>query len=218
MTKEEEDETDAMLTQQSLLAWTILSIGLVLLPGPDTMLVAGHAARRGFRAGMAAIGGIQLGGLFYMALCGFGFLSVLNAVPGLFMVVKIAGAIYLLWLGFQMLRGAVRPVPAGEQKVMPAGAPFRQGFVSTVLNPKVAVFFLAALAQFVGTGPNAPLHGVLLIAIVYALGLVWCMALAALATHAGRKVGQSSAMRWFEGALGVAFIGLAGRLALARNA
>ncbi len=207
-----------MLTQQSLLAWTILSIGLVLLPGPDTMLVAGHAARRGFRAGMAAIGGIQLGGLFYMALCGFGFLSVLNAVPGLFMVVKIAGAIYLLWLGFQMLRGAVRPAPAGEQKVMPAGAPFRQGFVSTVLNPKVAVFFLAALPQFVGTGPNAPLHGVLLIAIVYALGLVWCMALAALATHAGRRVGQSSAMRWFEGALGVAFIGLAGRLALARNA
>ncbi|HEX7782755.1 MAG TPA: LysE family translocator [Sphingobium sp.] len=207
-----------MLTQQSLLAWTILSIGLVLLPGPDTMLVAGHAARRGFRAGMAAIGGIQLGGLFYMALCGFGFLSVLNAVPGLFMIVKIAGAIYLLWLGFQMLRGAVRPAPAGAQKVMPVGAPFRQGFVSTVLNPKVAVFFLAALPQFVGTGPNAPLHGVLLIAIVYALGLVWCMALAALATHAGRKVGQSSAMRWFEGALGVAFIGLAGRLALARNA
>lgn len=207
-----------MLTQQSLLAWTILSIGLVLLPGPDTMLVAGHAARRGFKAGLAAIGGIQLGGLLYMALCGFGFLSVLNAVPGLFMTVKIAGAIYLLWLGVQMLRGAVRPAPAGEAKAMPVGAPFRQGFISTVLNPKVAVFFLAALPQFVGTGPDAPLHGVLLIAIVYGLGLVWCVALAALATHAGRKVGQSSAMRWFEGALGVAFIGLAGRLALARNA
>jgi threonine/homoserine/homoserine lactone efflux protein len=207
-----------MLTQSSLLAWTILSIGLVLLPGPDTMLVAGHAARRGFRAGMAATGGIQLGGLFYMLLCGFGFLSVLNAVPGLFMVVKVAGALYLLWLGIQTLRGAINPAPAGEAHVVAAGAPFRQGFFSTVLNPKVAVFFLAALPQFVGTGPSAPLHGVLLIGIVYGLGLVWCMILAALATHAGRKVGQSRAMRWFEGALGVAFIGLAGRLALARNA
>jgi threonine/homoserine/homoserine lactone efflux protein len=207
-----------MLTQSSLLAWTILSIGLVLLPGPDTMLVAGHAARRGFRAGMAATGGIQLGGLFYMLLCGFGFLSVLNAVPGLFMVVKVAGALYLLWLGIQTLRGAINPAPAGEAHIVAAGAPFRQGFFSTVLNPKVAVFFLAALPQFVGTGPSAPLHGVLLIGIVYGLGLVWCMILAALATHAGRKVGQSRAMRWFEGALGVAFIGLAGRLALARNA
>ena len=88
-----------------------MSIGLVLLPGPDTMLVAGHAARRGFKAGMAAIGGIQLGGLFYMLLCGFGFLSVLNAVPGLFLGVKIAGALYLAWMGFGLLRGAIKPAP-----------------------------------------------------------------------------------------------------------
>ena len=215
---EEKKPLDAMLTQHSLLAWTIMSIGLVLVPGPDTMLVAGHAARRGVRAGMAAIGGIQLGGLCYMALCGFGFLSVLNAVPGLFMTVKIVGALYLLWLGFQMLRGAVRPAPVTQEKMRLGGSPFVQGFVSTVLNPKVAVFFLAALPQFVGTGPDAPVQGMMLIAIVYGLGFLWCAALALLATHAGRRVGQSSAMRWFEGALGVAFIGLAGRLALARNA
>jgi threonine/homoserine/homoserine lactone efflux protein len=207
-----------MLTQSTLLAWTILSIGLVLLPGPDTMLVAGHAARHGLKAGMAAIAGIQLGGLFYILLCGFGFLSLLNAVPGVFMTVKIAGALYLLWLGIQMLRGAINPAPAENTKVRAGGAPFRQGFFSTILNPKVAVFFLAALPQFVGTGPDAPLHGMLLIAIVYALGFIWCAILAVAATHAGRRVGQSSLMRWFEGALGVAFIGLAGRLALTRNA
>ncbi|WP_022681361.1 LysE family translocator [Sphingobium bisphenolivorans] len=207
-----------MLTAHSLLAWTIMAIGLVLLPGPDTMLVAGHAARRGLKAGMAAIGGIQLGGLFYMALCGFGFLSVLNAVPGLFMAVKIAGAIYLAWLGLSMLRGAVKPSTASEMpKLRIGGSPFMQGFISTVLNPKVAIFFLAALPQFVGTGPEAPIQGMALIAIVYALGFFWCALLAALAVKAGRKVGQSSAMRWFEGAMGVGFFGLAGRLALARN-
>lgn len=201
-----------------------MAIGLVLLPGPDTMLVAGHAARRGFKAGMAAIGGIQLGGAFYMALCGFGFLSVLNAVPGLFMTVKIAGAIYLVWLGIGMLRGAISPAAETaeprlrESGLRLGGTPFSQGFLSTVLNPKIAVFFLAALPQFVGTGPDAPWHGMLLIAIVYVLGFFWCLALAALATHAGRKVGQSGAMRWFEGVLGATFIGLAGRLALARNA
>jgi threonine/homoserine/homoserine lactone efflux protein len=207
-----------MLTAHSLLAWTVMSIGLVMLPGPDTMLVAGHAARRGLKAGMAAIGGIQLGGLFYILLCGFGFLSVLNAVPGLFMVVKIAGALYLAWMGLGLLRGAIRPAPmAEEQKLRLGASPFAQGFISTLLNPKVAIFFLAALPQFVGTGPDAPFQGMLLIAIVYALGFLWCAALALFATHAGRKVGQSRAMRWFEGAMGVGFFGLAGRLALARN-
>lgn len=195
-----------------------MSVGLVLLPGPDTMLVAGHAARRGLKAGMAAIGGIQLGGLFYMALCGFGFLSVLNAVPGLFLTVKIAGALYLAWLGISMLRGAARPAQApSTPRMRLGGSPFAQGFLSTVLNPKVAIFFLAALPQFVGTGPNAPWHGMMLIAIVYGLGFFWCTALAAMATHAGRRMGGSSAMRWFEGAMGAAFVGLAGRLALARN-
>ncbi|MEJ7934183.1 LysE family translocator [Sphingobium sp. AN558] len=206
-----------MLTAHSLFAWTIMSIGLVLLPGPDTMLVAGHAARRGLKAGMAAIGGIQLGGVFFMALCGFGFLSILNAVPGLFMAVKIAGALYLAWMGLGLLRGAIRPQPETPQRVRLGASPFTQGFISTVLNPKVAVFFLAALPQFVGTGPQAPVQGMLLIAIVYALGFVWCGLLAVLATHAGRRVGRSGAMRWFEGAMGVGFFGLAGRLALARN-
>src|SRR3546814_6254675 len=143
-----------MLTAHALLAWTVMAIGLVVLPGPDTMLVAGHGARRGLKAGMTAIGGIQLGGLVYMALCGFGFLSVLNAVPDLFMAVKIAGAIYLAWLGFSLLRGAIRPQPEAPAMRI-GGSPFVQGFLSTVLNPKVAIFFLAALPQFVGTGPNA---------------------------------------------------------------
>lgn len=208
-----------MLTPEALLAWTVMSIGLVLLPGPDTLLVAGHSARRGLKAGMAAIGGIQLGGAFYMALCGFGFLSVLNAVPGLFMTVKVAGAIYLAWLGIGMLRGALRPDQvSNEPKMRLGGSAFSQGFMSTVLNPKVAIFFLAALPQFVGVGVNAPLQGMLLIAIVYALGFIWCAVLAVLAAQAGRKVGKSSAMRWFEGTLGASFIGLAGRLALTRNA
>src|SRR3546814_1984985 len=90
-----------------------------------------------------------------------------------------------------MVRGALKPAPASEAPRMRiGGSPFMQGFVSTVLNPKVAIFFLAALPQFVGTGPDAPWHGMLLIAIVYALGFLWCALLAVLATKAGRKVGQ----------------------------
>src|SRR3546814_14921202 len=93
------------------------------------------------------------------------------------MAVKIAGAIYLAWLGFSLLRGAIRPQPEAPAMRI-GGSPFVQGFLSTVLNPKVAIFFLAALPQFVGTGPNPPYQGVLLLAIVYAAGFVLCWRLA----------------------------------------
>ena len=195
------------MADHSLLAWTLLSVGLVLTPGPDTMLVAGHAARGGVRAGMAAVTGVVLGGLWYMALCGF---------PTLFTVVKIAGAIYLAWLGFKLIRGAIQPAPATE--AAPAlGKPFWQGLLTTALNPKVALFFLAILPQFVGTGPDAPLKGALLIAVPYVMGGFWLAGIALVAARAGRAAKASNAMRWIEGVLGAAFIGLAGRLALARN-
>lgn len=207
-----------MLADHSLLAWTALAVALALSPGPDTMLVLGQAARGGLRAGFAAVAGISVGGLWYMALCGFGFLSLLNAVPNLFIVVKTVGALYLAWLGVQMLRGALR-TPAGEDQTRTAalGAPFRQGFLTTVLNPKVAIFFLAALPQFVGTGPDAPMRGVMLIGIAYAIGFAWLSLLLVAAVSAGRRIGKSGLVRWFEGVVGAAFIGMAGRLALARN-
>ena len=206
------------MADHSLLAWTLLSIGLVLTPGPDTLIVAGQSTRGGVRAGLSATAGIALGGLWYMALCGFGFLSVLTAFPALFMVVKIAGAIYIAWLGFRMLTGALKPEPAGPAVAPALGRPFRQGYLSTALNPKVALFFLAILPQFVGTGPDAPVRGMLLIAIPYLLGSLWLATLTLVIARAGRVARASSAMRWFEGVVGAAFLGLAGRLALVRNA
>jgi len=206
-----------MLTDHSLLAWTALAAALALSPGPDTMLVLGQAARGGLRAGFAAVAGVSVGGIWYMALCGFGFLSLLNAVPNLFVIVKTVGALYLAWLGFQMLRGALRTPAEGQARTAALGAPFRQGFLTTVLNPKVAIFFLAALPQFVGTGPEAPMRGVMLIGIAYAIGFTWLSFLLVAAVSAGRRIGKSGLIRWFEGVVGAAFIGMAGRLALARN-
>src|SRR3546814_11871618 len=112
-----------MHTVHCRLDWDVMAIGRVVLQGPDTVVVAGHGARRGLKAGMAESGGMQLGGRVDMALCGFGFLSVLNAVPDLFMAVKIAGAIYLAWLGFSLLRGAIRPQPEAPAMRI-GGSPF----------------------------------------------------------------------------------------------
>jgi threonine/homoserine/homoserine lactone efflux protein len=204
----------------SILAWTALATAVALSPGPDTLLVAGNAARRGHAAGLRTVAGVVCGGVFYALLCGFGFMSVLIASPTLYLIVKIAGAVYLALIGAQMLWGAIRrragetPRPVRRQI---AGAPFRQGLLTNVLNPKVAVFYLAALPQFVGHGPDAPLKGVLLIAIHYAIGGAWLSAIALGAGRAGEAFRTSAAMRWLEGVAGVFLLGVAGRLAVERR-
>ena len=207
-----------MTLEATLLAWSALALVASISPGPDTLLVAGHAARNGVRAGLSAVAGIVTGGLWYMALLGLGLIGLLNASPLLFGVVKAAGAVYLAWLGIRLVLGAL----SGGEGVQPAAvrlsAPYRQGLITNALNPKVALFYLAALPQFVGTGPNAPLFGMLLIAIHYVIGGCWLAIVATGAARAGGIVRDSAAMRWVEGILGALFVGLAGRLALARNA
>jgi threonine/homoserine/homoserine lactone efflux protein len=137
----------------------------------------------------------------------------------LFLAVKIVGALYLAWLGINLLWGAVKGV-AHETKAPQLGRPFAQGFLTNALNPKVALFYLAALPQF-ASGPNAALIGLMLLAIHAAFGLIW-LSFIALAAARARAVVSNSALakqagRWLEGAVGVFFLGVAGRLALVQR-
>ncbi len=200
-----------------LLPWAALALIATMSPGPDVLLVAGHAARGGRRDGLLAVAGITVGGLWYMALCGFGFLSLLTASPMLFATVKIGGAIYLAYLGFKLLRGAIVPQPAKAENTVLLSVPFRQGLITNTLNPKVALFYLAALPQFVGHSANAPMIGVALIAVHYMLAAAWLSALAFGASKASGVAKNTMIWRWIDGALGAAFIGLAGKIALERN-
>jgi threonine/homoserine/homoserine lactone efflux protein len=198
----------------ALLAWTALALAATLSPGPDTILVASHGARGGLRAGLAAAAGIVAGGFYYAGLIGFGALNVLVAIPALFAAVKIIGALYLAWLGFGLIRGALR----GEADAKPAkpvelSQPFMQAFLTNALNPKVALFYLAALPQF-ASGPNAPMIGVLLIAIHYATAAIWMPMVAYAASRARQMTWNRTFVRWLEGAIGAFFVGVAGRLAL----
>lgn len=201
----------------TIFAWSALALAVTLTPGPDTLLVAGHGARGGARAGLAAVGGVVVGGLWYMALCGFGYLSVISASPTLHLVVKTAGALFLFYIGARMIFGAVRGQGRAVPNGVSLGAPFRQGLMTNALNPKIAVFYLAALPQFVGAVDNAALMGVLLIAIHYVMGAIWLTVVALGAARAGGSLYESSALRWLEGVIGAFLVGLAGRLALERN-
>ncbi len=234
-----------MALDPSILAWTALAAVVALSPGPDTLLVAGNAARRGHGAGLKTAAGVAAGGVFYALLCGFGFMSVLVASKPLYLAVKIAGAAYLAVIGAQMLWRALDLHPLGEVRpkagkgaearglrepptpasrvLLPRGedllfsSPFRQGLLTNVLNPKVAVFYMAALPQFAGQGADAPLKGVLLIAIHCAIGGAWLSVVAMGAGRAGAAFRSSAAMRWLEGLAGIFLLGVAGRLAVERR-
>lgn len=203
-----------MIDPTSLLAWSALALVVTVTPGPDTLLVASHAARGGLRAGLSANLGIQAGGIWYMALFGLGLLQVLAAAPTVFAIVKVIGAAYLVWLGLQLIRNAWSPkIQQPDAAPVMLGRPFRQGLLTNVLNPKVALFYLAALPQFTGTGPDAPLTGVLLIAIHYVFGGIW-LGMVAMAAERARTIAlNSKIVRALEAAIGVVFIGIAARLA-----
>jgi len=201
----------------ALLAWSALALIVTLTPGPDTLLVASHAARGGFRSGLAAVGGIATGVVWYGSLIAFGALSILVTIPALFLAVKIAGALYLAWLGAGMIWSAVKGKQAdAQQKPVDLRQPFAQGFFTNALNPKVALFYLAALPQF-ASGPNAPLIGVMLLGIHALFGIAWLSFVAFAAARARNIVWKSSVARWLEGAVGVLFVGVAGRLAFAQR-
>ena len=210
-----------MTLDPSILAWSALALMVALAPGPDTLLVVGNAARRGRKAGLLTIAGTMTGGAVYAALFGFGFMSLLVASRPLYLAVKIAGAIYLAVIGAQMLWAALRhkveTAPAETKTGALVGSPFRQGLLTNVLNPKIAVFYMAVLPQFAGHGAGAPLKGVLLIAIHYTMGGIWMSGLALGAGRMGEAFRASAAMRWLEGVAGVFLLGVAGRLAVERR-
>ena len=160
--------------------WTYLigTVAIILLPGPNSMYVLSVAARRGVRAGYAAACGVFIGDAVLMTLSAAGVASLLRAEPALFMVVKYAGAGYLCWIGFGMLRGAWRrgrgpatavaatagspaaasPAAGSEAGEKPAEErdPFRRALVVSLLNPKAILFFISFFIQFVQPGyPHA---------------------------------------------------------------
>src|SRR5271166_6303908 len=123
------------------------ALALNLAPGPDMTFVLAQSASRGRRAGMAASLGIGVGTLFHMTLAAFGLAALFAAWPIAFDIVRYLGGAYLLWIAWGMLR---HPPMIGEMNAgSSVGTVFRQGVLTNVMNPKVAMFFIAFLPQFV---------------------------------------------------------------------
>jgi threonine/homoserine/homoserine lactone efflux protein len=192
---------------------------LNITPGPDLLLVIGRATVQGARAGIAAAFGVAAGCLVHTVAVALGVAALLAASPLAFDLVKLAGAAYLGWLGLRLLR----PSPGRAEAVMPPPASLaaivRQGFLPNVLNPKVALFFLALLPQFVTLQASGQSWGLALLGLLFALGsFVVSVPVAWAAGRAGDWIGRSGRMRrLLARLLGLLFVGLALRLALQRT-
>ena len=158
------------LTQFSL--FTAASIALIFTPGPDIIYVMTRGMAQGRKAALAAAAGFGLGNFVHTLFAVLGLSALLMASATAFQMVKWAGAAYLIYLGIKMIRAAAALPLSGQVTALSGWAVFRQSVVANILNPKVAVFFLAFFPQFIDPGRgNAQLQMVLLGSLF--VGWVW---------------------------------------------
>ena len=215
---------------QQLLVFIAAGVVLNLTPGPDVMFIVAHAVRGGARAGLAAALGITAGCLVHVLAAALGVSALLLASGTAFAALKWLGAVYLVYVGVQMLRSAWRPTTVKTIAVSahPASAGgrfdskngrlsvFRRGFLTNVLNPKVALFFLAFVPQFIAPGTAHTGWVFLTLGLIFtANGLLVCAGWALAASWAARRAGAlQRALRWLDGVAGGLFVAFGVKLAL----
>lgn len=201
-----------------LFALTVLVLNAT--PGVDLVFTVSRTLQHGVRTGLAGAAGISAGCVVHALAAAFGLAALLAVSATAFTVLKGLGAAYLVWLAVGMLRSALA-TPAARTADVVAEAPvpqwrvFRQGLLTNVLNPKVALFFLAFLPQFIDAdAPHKTLAFLALggwFVLQSALFLIALVLLTARLRHLGR--GSATTGRWLNGLGGMLFLGLAARLA-----
>src|SRR5467141_683521 len=139
-----------MPSATSLLGFALVSLGMVLTPGPNMIYLISRSITQGHIAGLISLGGVALGLVFYLLCAAFGITALSFAVPYAYDVLRLAGAAYLLWLAWQALKPNGRS-PFQVRKLAFDGPKklFAMGFVTNLLNPKIAMLYLALLPQFI---------------------------------------------------------------------
>ncbi|AHC99820.1 LysE family translocator [Leisingera methylohalidivorans] len=202
-----------MIDPLSLLAFVPAALALNLTPGADMMFCLGQGLRSGRRAALAASAGITAGCMVHVVLAGLGLGALVAAVPGLFDVIRWAGVGYLLYLAWGAWRGG-RAAATGT--AAPAARAFRAGFVVNLTNPKVILFVLAFIPQFVVPGAGPVLGQFLIYGAVLSLGGFFINGLAGIfaGQAGGRLTGSPVFARWLGRVSGTIFAALAVRLAI----
>jgi RhtB (resistance to homoserine/threonine) family protein len=200
-----------------LVAFVGVAAVLTILPGADMALVMRNVLALGRPRTMLTIAGIACGCVIHATASALGMSAVLATSATAFTVMKTAGAAYLVWIGVQSFRARETVTASDRSKGTPATAPFAQGFLTNVLNPKVAIFYLTFLPQFIAPGEPVLRRSLFLAAVHIAMGIVWLSAYAWFIERLGTVLARPTVKAWLERATGGLLIALGVRLAWGRR-
>jgi len=204
---------------QALVAFSLAAGLLTITPGLDTALVLRTAAAEGARRAALAALGIVLGCLTWGAAAAFGVGALLTASQTAFTVLKWTGAAYLAWLGVNLILRPRARFETSTAGAAPDGAAawLRRGFLTNLLNPKVGVFYVSFLPQFMARGVE-PVGFMLLLAAIHAvMGIAWFAAVIAATRPVAAALRRPAVVGWLDRATGAVFLAFAARLAFDRR-
>lgn len=194
---------------------------LNILPGPDSLLIMARSASQGWRAGSAAALGIGTGTFVHVLAAALGLSALLATSAAAFTIVKLLGTAYILYMAYGLItsRRQQTSVAMPAVSTLPWWTIFRQGLLTNVLNPKVALFFLAFVPQFIDAhAPSKALAFIVLGCIFNVNGMLWCHALALFtATASARLQVNPRVALWLKRATGTLFVWIGVRLALSKQ-
>jgi len=200
----------------SLLAFALISLGLVLTPGPNMIYLISRSITQGPAAGIVSLGGVALGFVFYMLCAAFGITALLFAVPYAYDALRFAGAAYMLWLAWQALKpGGRSPFQVKTLAVDSPRKLFAMGVVTNLLNPKIAMLYLALLPQFIDPASGSVLTqslvlGAIQIAISVSVNAMIALAAGSIALFLAQRPAWMRVQRYL---MGTVLAGLAVRMA-----
>jgi threonine/homoserine/homoserine lactone efflux protein len=196
--------------------WTFIPIAalVTITPGPATAMVVRSALGGGWRAGVLTVAGNSIGVIVWALLSVLGVSALVAASEVAFLALKLAGAAVLIWLGVQSILHAGDPARIPERTR--AGA-FRSGLVTSLANPKLAVFFVALFPQFVGEGGAVLPTALLMAALIVTFDVAWYTSLAVLVSRAKASFARSRLARRIERATGAVLVALGLRVAFERG-
>ncbi|MBH3461610.1 MULTISPECIES: LysE family translocator [Pseudomonas] len=206
-----------MSIADNLIAFTLAATLLTVTPGLDTALILRTSAVEGRKQGLRAALGINAGCLLWGAAVAFG-LGALIAVSELaYDILKYCGAAYLAWLGVNMLLRPRQSLAPAEAERRPAANWFLKGMMGNLLNPKVGIFYVSFLPQFIPQGQPLIAWTFGLVGIHVLLGLIWAVGLISATQSMAGVLRKGKVIQWMDRATGLVFVLFAARLALSRR-
>lgn len=189
----------------SLITFAAIALGMVLTPGPNMVYLVSRSISQGRMAGLISLGGVALGFVFYMLCAAFGITALVMAVPYAYDTLRFAGALYLLYLAWQALRPGGRSV--FQPRDLPQDSPrrlFAMGFLTNLLNPKIAVMYLSLLPQFIRADQGSVLAQSLIlgstqIAISVSVNAMIALAAGSVAVFLASRPAWLKWQRWLMG-------------------